>query len=103
MATIIMPASKVAEACQKVIEHIESKRAIRDFDRISDVMSVQRGFFKKYHFTREQAIQHLDKSDFFGWKSCYGWGDLEHANKLLKLALYGDQVTLNEEDIRVLF
>jgi hypothetical protein len=105
MATITVSSDKVVDAATKVIEHIESIRKNRDENEIEVVMSRTRGFFKKYHFTREQAIKYLDQlpHSYFGWRSVYAWGDLEHAKKLLVLAKNGDPVTLNEEDTRVLF
>jgi len=105
MATINMSATQVIEACENVISKINAEQLRRDELCINREMSVKRGIFRKYYFSREQAINYLYETEkmFMGWRSIYGWGDLEHANKLLKLAKYGDPVTLNEEDIRVLF
>lgn len=104
MATIVMESAKVIEAAQNVIEQIKAHRKARDNNAIAKRMARRalgwRGF---YYMNEEQAIKWLDNSDCWGWRSCYAWGDLEHATKLLKLAKLGDPVTLNEEDIRVLF
>jgi hypothetical protein len=99
-----MESQKVIEAAQAVIDKIQAHRLARDEKAIAKEMATRslgwRGF---YYPTREQAIKLLDKSDVWGWRSIYAWGDLDHAKKLLKLAHHGDPVTLNEEDITVLF
>lgn len=104
MATIVMDSQKVIEAAQAVIDKIEAHRLARDERAIAYRMASRslgwRGF---YYPTREQAIDALNRSDSWGWRSIYAWGDLDHAKKLLKLAHHGDPVTLNEEDITVLF
>lgn len=104
MATIVMESAKVIEACKNVISKIEAHRKARDEKAIARRMASRalgwRGF---YYPTREQAIKLLDNSDSWGWRSIYAWGDYAHAKKLLKLAQHGDPVTLNEEDIGVLF
>lgn len=105
MATIIMSADKVIEAANKVIESINNERNRRDEDNISRAMSKKRGIFKKYYLTREQAIDYLKSNHdaFFGWRSVYMWDTLSKAEALLKLANHGDPVTLNQDDIGVLF
>ena len=104
MATIVMESAKVIEAAQKVIDHIHAHRKARDDKAIAKRMARRalgwRGF---YYMTEAQAIKALDNSDCWGWRSVYAWGDLDHAEKLKKLAQHGDPVTLNEEDVRVLF
>ena len=59
--------------------------------------------FRGKSITRERAIQKLRDVILGNYPSNYAWGDLSHAKKLLILAKYGNPVTLNEEDIRVLF
>ena len=105
MATITMNASEVIAACQAVIQHIIDKRAKDEESLIAHEMSktYHTWYFKPYRPTREQAIEKLDKSEYWGWKSEYAWDDLAHAKKLLKLARNGDPVTLNEKDTDVLF
>lgn len=105
MATIIMSADKVIEAAKIVIKHIEEERKAIDERTIAHVMKKRciswRGF---YTMTREQAIHYINNEG--GWDytwSRYAWGDLDHARNLLRLAQHGDPVTLNENDIRVLF
>lgn len=106
MATIVMESQKVIEAAQAVIARIESRRREDDEKAIarrmaSRAFSFRRGF---YWMTREEAIKALDESmQFMGWRSYRGWGHLDHAEKLLRLAKLGDPVTLNEEDAEVLF
>lgn len=104
MATITVPAEKVIEAAKIVIADIKRHQAEQDERTIQRRMNSRhlgwRGF---YYPTREQAIKLLDEANFFGWRSNRGWGDLEHAEKLLLLAKHGDPVVLNEEDARVLF
>lgn len=107
MATIVISAAKVIEACEKTIAHIEAVRLERDEACIAKVMAdkIFVGWFKRDYPTREQAIKYLDedKHHFWGWRSCYAWDDGKHAKNLLRLAKQGDPVTLNEEDCRVIF
>lgn len=108
MATIVMEASKVIEAADRVINSIRNERIARDEKRIASAMKPKKlWFLKQVTLTREQAIARLDKSSdgwlFESWRSAYAWGDLEKAKSLRKLAEHGDPVTLNENDIEVLF
>ena len=105
MATIVMASQNVIDAAKATIAYIENKRNIYDEKAITKVMATKYGWFKKYYPTREQAIKILDSSDEYGmgWRSCAGWGDLDKAKNLLRLAQHGDPVTLNEDDVRVLF
>ncbi len=99
-----MESAKVIEAAQTVIDRILAYREALDEQMIIERMTTRalswRGF---YYPTREQAIKLLDNSDCWGWRSIYAWGDYSHAKKLLKLAQHGDPVTLDTEDISVLF
>ena len=99
-----MDSAKVIKACEAVTAKIEAHRQKRDEAAIAQEMASRslgwRGF---YWPTREQAIKALNRSDAWGWRSIYAWGDYDHAKKLLLLAQHGDPVTLNEEDTRVLF
>lgn len=104
MATIVMSAEKVIEAAEATIAGILAKRDLRDEEQISRWMGPRRFLWIKLKpRTREQAIKALDGSSSWGWRSMYAWGDLDHAQKLLALAKHGDPVTLNENDVRVLF
>lgn len=104
MATIQMDSQKVIAACEAVIAKILAHREKRDEAAIAKHMASRSlGWRGLYWPTREQAIRNLDRSDSWGWRSVYAWGDLDHAKKLLLLAKHGDPVTLNEEDTRVLF
>ena len=105
MATIVMESAKVIEAAERVLAHIKAHRDERDERAIAKRMARKAWSFRRWHYwmTRDEAIAWLDASDMFGWRSCYAWGDKEHAEKLLRLAKLGDPVTLNEEDARVLF
>lgn len=103
MATITLSAQHVIIACNDTITFIEDKRNREDENDIARVISVKRGWFKRYYPTREQAIKILDSNGMFGWRSTTGGGDLDHARKLLKLAYLGDPVTLNEDDVRAIF
>ena len=107
MATIVMESAKVIEAANNVIKNINAKRERLDHKTISHAMQQNMFSFKRwfYKMNREEAINWINNQ---GWTSSWGfsiyaYGDLSHANKLLKLAQHGDPVTLNEEDIRVLF
>ena len=106
MATIVMSARQVINAANATIAYIEGQREKEDENNIRRVMLSTRigAWFKRYNPTREQAIKILDNScEFMGWRSCRGWGDLRKAQDLLRLAKMGDPVTLNEDDVRVLF
>lgn len=108
MATIIMESTKVIEAAAKVIAQIEAKRKEENEKTIHNAMtlafrfSFKRGF---YRMNREEAIQWIREQSTCGsWGfSSYAWGTLAEAKALLKLAQHGDPVTLNENDISVLF
>ena len=104
MATIVMKAWQVIQACETTIAKIEAERLARDEKEIAIVMDTKYGWFKKYYPTREQAINILkEAAPFLGWRSCYAHGDLALAKKLLKLANRGDPVTLNENDVEAIF
>lgn len=108
MATIVLPADKVIEAATKVIADIMNERKKRDDDAIDNVIIYHKNFsFRKgfYAKTREQALEWISgQSPFSSWGlSIYGWDVLDSAKKLLKLAQHGDPVTLNEDDVNVLF
>jgi hypothetical protein len=105
MATIIMSADKVIEAAEKTIAFILAKRKTKNEKAINRRMADKTFSWRKgfYFMNREQAINWLDNNSYFGWESQYAWQDLENANKLLLLAKYGNPVTLNEEDTRILF
>lgn len=108
MATIQMSAQQVIDAANKTIAKIESERNRIDEITIARAMnlvfrfSFRRGF---YRMTKDEAIDWLDQQECFGrWGlSIHAWSDLAKAKALLKLAQHGDPVTLNEEDVRVLF
>jgi hypothetical protein len=104
MATIVMESAKVIKAGQAVIDRILAHRETLDEQMIIERMTTRalgwRGF---YYPTREQAIKLLDNSDCWGWRSISGWGDLAHARKLILMAQHGDPVTLDQDDISVLF
>ena len=107
MATIVMESAKVIEAAQAVIDSIEARRAKIDEETIAKAMGSKSFSFKRgfYFMNREEAIyfvNHESWNSHWGW-SIYGWGSLDSAKKLLKLAQHGDPVTLNEEDVGVLF
>lgn len=105
MATIVMESAKVIEAAKKIISHIMAEREARDNAVINKRMARKAfSFLRGFYFpTQEQAIKLLDESDCWGWRSMYAWGDLDKAKALLHIAHHGDPITLNEEDVRVLF
>lgn len=104
MATIVCSAEKVKAAALATIKYIEAERIEKDEEAIGHTMQKRRIGWKGFYYPdREKAIKILDESAFMGWRSVYGWGDLDHARKLLLIAEHGDPVTLNEEDARVLF
>ena len=103
-----MSADKVIEAANKVIGDIMAKRDLRDEELIIGVMN--KGYFsfkqmKRIKYAREEAIKYINDNSCIGgysW-SYYAYGTLYDAKRLLKLAQHGDPVTLNQEDIAVLF
>ena len=105
MATIVMTSMQVTKAAQEIIKAIETERTKRDEASILHAMRPRKfcGFALKCR-NREQAIKYLTEyADIFGWQSIYAYGELDKAKGLLKLAKHGDPVTLNEDDVRVLF
>lgn len=107
MATIVMTSAKVIEAANNVINDILAERKKRDEAAIHNAMLKKCFSFKRmssYYMNREQAIQYINDNYSSGWGfSYYAYGTLSDAKKLLKLAQHGDPVTLNQEDISVLF
>jgi hypothetical protein len=108
MATIVLPADKVIEDATKVIADIMAVRNKADSEAISRVIALHKNFsFRKgfYNKTEEQAKQWIcDQGALSSWGfSIYAWGTLNEAKKLLKLAQHGDPVTLNQEDVNLLF
>lgn len=108
MATIVKDAESVIEAAKKVIAHIENVRNNEDEKTIAEAMkttfrfSFRRGF---YRMNRQETINWIRSQGAFGnWGfSYYAWGDLDKAKSLLLIAEHGDPVTLNCEDVRVLY
>lgn len=105
MATITMQASEVIEAANRTIDRIMKVRAEKDAAKVTKAMQpCKRMFFKQRTRSEQEAIAHLKETEGFPfYPSCYAWGDLEKAKSLRKLAEHGDPVTLNENDIEVLF
>lgn len=108
MATIVLPAEKVIEAAEKTIKDIKTKRLTDNAVMVSNYIkkNTPGKFFAKLGFkapTEEQAISELIQDIWGSYPSEYAWRDYSSAKKLLKLAQHGDPVTLNEEDVRVLF
>ena len=108
MATITIPSEKVIEAAQATISNILANREARDAKAVQAYIAQSTPgplarFFGRKPATPERAKRALRELTFGDYPSCAGWGDLAHARKLLKVAEHGDPVTLNEEDVRVLF
>lgn len=108
MATIVLPAEKVIAAAEATIAYIRDERNSEDEEKIAEWMKPRKFlWFTLRARTREEAINALDKhyaASWYGdWRSNYAWGDFSKAKKLLRLARLGDPVTLNEDDVRVLF
>jgi hypothetical protein len=103
MATIVMSSVQVIAAANATIEQIKAERKRRNDEVIATAMKLRKVWFKWKTRTKEEAIAWLDKNDAWGWRSGYAWGDEIKAKNLLRLAQHGDPVTLNEDDVRVLF
>lgn len=102
MATIVMESAKVIAACEETISRILYRRAKENEKMIATEMAKYHytWYFKPYHPTREQALEVI-RSYFY--PSAYAWGDLDKAEKLLRLAKLGDPVTLTENDVSAIF
>lgn len=108
MATIVMSADKVIEAAETTIANIMSKRAednkqMEDYAIRNSIPGPISKLFGRKTLTREQVVENYCKDIWAFYPSVHAWGDLEKAKNLLKLAQHGDPVTLNENDVRVLF
>lgn len=102
----MMPAEAVRAAAQRTIDHIKGTRKARN-DRVilywmkKKAFSFRRGFYTR---TYDEAVEYLDKhADFLGWRSQYAWDDLEKAYAFLRMTRLGEPITLNENDVRILF
>ena len=102
MAHITCTAEKVKLAAEATIANIIATRTKKDENEITETMG-KKHFWSRKPFTREDAINWLDKNNFFGWRSEYAWGDLVKARNLLILAQHGDPVVIDEDSARVLF
>jgi hypothetical protein len=104
MATIVVSSAKVIEAAEKTIAHIKEVRAQEDAATLATAMQPRKFlWFNLRARTKGEAIKYLNDVYWNDWESGYAFGDVSKARKLLKLAQHGDPVTLNEEDVRVLF
>lgn len=105
MATIVLDSAKVIAAAEGAIARIMGIREERDRRAIDRMMAPRERLWRStVRLTEAEAIKALDEgADMFGWRSRYAWGALDKAKALRKLAQYGDPVTLNEDDIYVLF
>ena len=104
MATIQIQAWKVEEAAQLLIERINLEHERKDRESIREAteklcFSFKRGF---YHMNQEEALVYLLKTDDY-FPSCERWGISERVQGLLLLAKHGDPVTLNADDVQILF
>ena len=104
MATIVMESYKVSYQAREVIHAILTLRMARDEKIIAHAMSLKR-------FSLFRGFYHMDRTESINWINCqYSWGFseyadnvLDHAKKLLKLSELGNPVTLNENDVAVLY
>ena len=109
MAAIVVPAQKVIDACALTITRAMRERAMRDDARIAELMQPRSklfDIFKRKSLTRDQAIdlaKEISACYFGGYPSCAYHDQLRHAKALLKLAAHGDPITLNEEDVSMIF
>lgn len=108
MATIVMSAAEVIVAAEATIAHIKAVREKENKKMIAaEIKDSLPGLLRKLlglrPLTEEQAIRRLQSDPWAWYPSQRGWGDLEKAKKLLKLTKHGDPVTLNQEDVNVLF
>jgi hypothetical protein len=106
MATIVMQADKVIEACSAVIARIEAHRAEQNEKVIAVRMQYRHGWpWNRRNYTREEAIAFLNEQtwlDRWGWCYDYG-GQLRRVKSIMKLAQLGDPITLSTEDIEEIF
>lgn len=105
MATIVKDAQNVIDAAEKVIAHIKNVRKEKTISIVMNTVfrfSFRRGF---YRMNRQEAIEYINKQGASGNYGClrYARDDLGKARKLLLIAKHGNSVTLNCEDVRVLY
>ncbi len=103
MSYISVEAEKVRIAAQSMIDHIESRRKEKDEGMITRKMCERKWLFWKGYYTREEAIDILLGEEFTIFPSCYAWGDLDKAEKLLILAQNGDSVMIDNEEAYLLW
>lgn len=108
MGTIVMEAAKVIEAANAKIAYINVEREKRNAKMISnEIENSIPGRIRKLlgckSLTSDQAIKNLCNVMFGPYPSRYAWGDLQKAEDLKRLAQHGDPVTLDQNDVRVLF
>lgn len=103
-----MASAKVIEAADTTIQLILDKRKESDEKNIAQYITNRKPskFFARFGYKapdRDKAIKELTADSWGFFPSCYAYGDLKKAENLLRLAKHGDPVTLNEDDVRVLF
>lgn len=114
MATIVMEAAKVIEAADKVLAQIKEIRAKEDAETIETMRkkmyTIRWSPYPKITrgpYTDEEVIKEIKSSSLSAYNrhfpSSRRWGDYATARKLRLIALHGDPVTLNQDDVDTLF
>jgi len=108
MATIVLPAEKVIEACESTIAYIKERRLKENEQMIEEWLKHNQPWSILQWFgveppTRETAIKKLTQNVWSFYPSYSSKEQMRHTKRLLKLAQHGDPVTLNEIDTNNIF
>ena len=109
MATIVLKAPAVEQACNEAIQGVKDRRARNLESAIDSLMSITFFSFLKMkrvlrYKTRTAALEALKEPDFFGSQHAIimdgGWQLIEQLNKLANLAASSKDglITINETD-----
>lgn len=105
MTTIVKDAQNVIDAAEKIIAHIKNVLKEKTISIVMNTVfrfSFRRGF---YRMNKQETIEYINKQDASGNYGClrYARDDLGKARKLLLIAKHGNSVTLNCENVQVLY
>lgn len=116
MATIVLSAAKVIEAANAAIQNLqddidcleaEKEALIADFLKLSGKVLDFKSIFPFVYF-RAATVKDYAASDMLGasyvnWNIHFKNERISKVQKLLLIAQHGDHVTLNENDVALLF
>lgn len=110
---IKLPAEQVLLMCHKTIEWVHERRKEKKEKRIKQWMDQEanqkvswwKSKLKIHTYEELEKTYNENSNDFFQVEyseSCSGWATLEVAERLAKLARYGDPVNVSGEDLSYL-